>query len=150
MTREAINLLLAAVMGAACACLYDFFRGVHRLMRGHDVTVIITDALYWFIVTAGVIYYLLAVNNMAIHLYEILGTAIGAALYILMLSPYIYRFFAVIIEKTAKIIRYILKILLTPLKFLYKISIAFLFSKLGLKTLFKTREKVIDGLHNDS
>lgn len=127
MTEQALHLLMITALGASCACLYDLFRAAHRLMKRHTAAVNVSDVLYWLIVTVGVIYALWLINDIEVLLYQIAGLIIGVILYFLLFSAYIYRFFSVITEKTAKIMLYILKILLTPVRFLYKIITAFIF-----------------------
>ncbi|MCD8390701.1 MAG: spore cortex biosynthesis protein YabQ [Firmicutes bacterium] len=110
MTDEAVSLFLIFALGAVCACLYDLFRAFHILLKKRAAAVIISDVVYWIAVTQGIIYFLWKINGVAIQLYEIAGLFLGAALYFLTLSRYIYRIFSVIVIKTAKIMRYILKI----------------------------------------
>ena len=124
MTREVWVLLGMCVCGIGCAVLFDAFRGAHYVLKKHDVIVIISDALYWLAVCAIIIYSLWRLNNGEIRGYEFAGLGLGAALYFLTVSPYVYKFFLTINVICVKIIGYIYKILLTLRSFLYKITVA--------------------------
>ena len=123
MTREVWVLLGMCVCGMACSVLFDAFRGAHYVLKKHDVIVIISDVIYWAAVCAIVIYSLWRLNNGEIRGYEFVGLALGAVLYFLTVSAYVYKFFLKINLIFVKIIGYIYKILLTLRAFLYKITV---------------------------
>ena len=124
MTREVWVLFGMCVCGMVCSVLFDAFRGAHYVLKKHDVIVIISDVVYWAAVCAIVIYSLWRLNNGEIRGYEFTGLVLGAALYFLTVSAYVYKFFLTINVLCVKIIGYIYKILLTLRGFLYKITVA--------------------------
>ena len=111
------------VCGIVCSVLFDAFRGTHYVLKKHDIIVIISDVIYWAAVCAVIIFCLWFLNNGEIRGYEFAGLAIGAALYFLTASPYVYKFFLTINVFCVKIIMHIYKILLTLRGFLYKITV---------------------------
>ena len=123
MTREVWVLLGMCVCGMLCSVLFDAFRGAHYVLKKHDVIVIISDVVYWAAVCAIVILSLWRLNNGEIRGYEFMGLALGAVLYFLTVSAYVYKFFLTINVVFVKIILHIYKILLTLRQFLYKITV---------------------------
>ena len=123
MTREVWVLLGMCVCGMLCSVLFDAFRGAHYVLKKHDVIVIISDVVYWAAVCAIVIFSLWRLNNGEIRGYEFMGLTLGAVLYFLTVSAYVYKFFLTINVVFVKIILHIYKILLTLRQFLYKITV---------------------------
>ena len=123
MTREVWVLCGMCVSGKFCSVLFDAFRGAHYVLRKHDVIVIISDVLYWAAVCAVIIFSLWFLNNGEIRGYEFAGLVLGAMLYFLTVSRYVYKFFLTINAICVKITGYIYKILLTLRIFLYKITV---------------------------
>ena len=124
MTREVWVLFGMCACGVFCSVLFDAFRGAHYVLKKHDVIVIISDVIYWVAVCATVIFSLWFLNNGEIRGYEFAGLILGAVLYFLTVSAYVYTFFLTINLIFVKIIGYIYKILFTLFTFLYKITVA--------------------------
>ena len=123
MTREVWVLFGMCACGIVCSVLFDAFRGAHYVLKKHDVIVIISDVIYWAAVCAVIIFGLWFLNNGEIRGYEFAGLILGAALYFLTVSAYVYKFFLTINVECVKIIARIYKILLTLGRFLYKITV---------------------------
>ena len=111
------------VCGIFCSVLFDAFRGAHYVLKKHDIIVIISDIIYWAAVCATIIYSIWHLNYGEIRGYEFAGLVIGAVLYFLTVSEYVYKFFLTINVICVKIIGCISKILLTVRGFLYKITV---------------------------
>ena len=109
--------------GIVCSVLFDAFRGAHYVLKKHDVIVIISDIVYWVAACAIIIYSLWQLNSGEIRGYEFVGLTLGAVLYFLTVSAYVYKFFLTINVTFVKIIGHIYKILLTLRAFLYKITV---------------------------
>ena len=111
------------VCGMVCSVLFDAFRGAHYVLKKHDVIVIISDVVYWSAVCAIIIFSLWRLNNGEIRGYEFAGLFLGATLYFLTVSAYVYKFFLTINVMCVKIILHVYKMLLTLWAFLYKITV---------------------------
>lgn len=123
MGRETCVFLIMIACGAALSVLFDLLRAFRRIIKQGTVAVNVSDTLFWimaaFVVTACVWNF----NGGIFRIYEVVGILLGCVFYFLLLSRWILKAFLFIIENILKFVRLILKILLTPWGFLYKILI---------------------------
>lgn len=113
--------------------LFDLFRGIRKAVRPPDFIVLATDFLFWVICAAAVSFTIWRINSGILRIYEFIGLISGAVIYFLTLSRFIVRGSAIVSEYIFKIIKIILKFLLTPFVFLYKISSSIHFKKFNAK-----------------
>ena len=135
-------LLGMCACGVLCSVMFDAFRGAHYVLKKHDVIVIISDVIYWAAVCAIIIYSLWHLNTGEIRGYEFAGLILGAILYFLTVSAYVYKFFLTVNVKCVKIIGHIYKILLTLRGFLYKITVA---PVMGAASKLKNKKRINGG-----
>lgn len=108
--------------GIACGILYDFFAVLagrvakRKLIHAFDLFFLILSSVC--ITMAFYVY-----NSCKLRLYMFVGVLLGLILHCLLFSNIIVCIF----EKILKIFEIIFKILLTPLRFLYKILLVYLF-----------------------
>ena len=117
MTREVYALFGMVATGVGAGVLFD---ALYALRSSMKIPASITDSVFWMISTIGVAVAFIYFNNSIIRGYEIVAIIIGAVLYFLTISNIIKRCFMGIFEFFFKKIKFIFKILLTPLRFLYK------------------------------
>ena len=127
MAREVYALFGMVVTGAGAGVLFDILYALRSSMK---IPASVTDAVFWMISTAGAATAFIYFNNSVIRGYEIIALIIGAVLYFLTISNIIKRYFIVIFEFFFEKIKFICKILLTPLRFLYKMLYIEYFLKL--------------------
>jgi len=111
----------AYVVIACCiACVvFDFFSELLSTFRMGTVASCVLDVIFWIFIIAFMWMSLISSNDGRLRLYQILGGILGCFLYFFSL-----RFIVSLIFKNIfKFIRFILKILLTPVRFLYKILV---------------------------
>lgn len=120
-SEQTIVFLAMSVCGAVIGILFDLFRSFRLLARPKGAAVHVSDFLFCLlamtVLFGGLIYF----NNGQLRWYVFLGLILGGILYFLICSAYLLSFFMFIERAFVKIIRIILKILLTPARFLYKI-----------------------------
>lgn len=110
-------------LGVCQGLLFDVFRIFRRVAKPGVVAVNISDMLFWVVSAVLIAGGFLFFNNGQLRWHVFLGLFLGAVFYFLLLSRYIILAAVKIIEGFLKIFHLFLKILLTPLGFLYKITI---------------------------
>lgn len=118
--NQAYVFLMMCVVGLLIGVLYDAFRVLRKHIKpGYNITGV-TDMVFWVLVSIGVFGAIFYLNSGQIRWFEFAGVIIGSVIYFLSISLYI----RIILEYTAKtiykIFAILLKIILTPIVFLYK------------------------------
>lgn len=121
MARDIYVLLGMTACGAAMSVLFDLRRGFHKAVKLPEFMVCAADFLFWIMCTAAVAWCVWELNGGVMRAYEFVGLALGGVIYFMTLSRYVVAMSAFFSAGILKIIRFIFKILLTPLTFLYKI-----------------------------
>ena len=118
---EVAIFLWSVVSGAVCAVLYDFFSSFCDTRKFSVFVLNIFDGIFVICATAFLLFVLLNVSNGYIRGYEFVGALIGAIFYKFTLS----RLFKFIFKRTIaiffSIFDFFCNLLLTPIKFMYKI-----------------------------
>ena len=114
------EILALACVGAAGVCASDIIRALR--CGSHAVGFIGGILDFVSIAIGGVALWLallfIAHGEMRMHWF--MCVAAGAALYVFTIKSVVYRLFCVIFQNIFKFLHFILKILLTPARFLYK------------------------------
>ena len=134
MTREVYALLAMFVCGGAVVMLFDMFRAARSCVKTNVFFPAMQDAAFWTVSAWFLAKGLWIFSDGRLRLYEVIGFLIGALLYILLFQRAFLKVFMVFFENFFKIIHLILKILLTPPVFLYKMLLVPLYTK--AKSLF--------------
>lgn len=121
MTRDIYVLLGMTACGAAMSVLFDLRRGFHKSVKLPEFAVCAADFIFWIMCAAAVAWCIWVLNGGAVRAYEFVGLILGTVIYFVTLSGYVVAISAFFSAGILKIIRFIFKILLTPLTFLYKI-----------------------------
>lgn len=109
------------ISGAVCGMVFDFFRALRRNFSLSFVWVLITDSLFWIITTAISAFCVFYLNDGLLRSFVVVSFFIGVILYFFTVSALVLTAFLKIITIISQIIKLFFKILLTPLKFSYKI-----------------------------
>lgn len=120
-SKEAFVFLCAALTGAGIVFVYDLFRLMRCRSVGSAVLLHFQDGIFWLIALCMMFTVVFYVNNGTVRFYELLGAGLGALVYSFTLSAWILKIFMILIDGFLKIFSFFLKILLTPLVFMYNI-----------------------------
>ena len=127
MVQEVYALFGMVITGFAAGILFDVLYAIRSSIK---IPAAVTDALFWIVSIAGVASAFIYFNNSVIRGFEIIGLIIGVILYFLTISRPVKRCFMGIFKFFFKKVQFICKILLTPLRFLYKMLYIEYFLKL--------------------
>ncbi len=121
MASEVYSLIVLTLTGFFMSLCYDILRAIRRAISFNMVFIWISDFLYWIFVCISVAYVMLVTDDGIISAYEICGIIIGGYFYYITISKYTVKLLSIVFKKIIKIICLFLKIVLTPIRFLYKI-----------------------------
>ena len=140
-SQQAYVFFMMILAGGGAGILFDIFRVWRKIVRPGRVSTGISDILFWTLIGIGLFAVIYNVNNGELRVFEFMGIFIGALVYFLVFSHMCVAVFTGIAKILAKITLLILKIVLTPLIFLYKMikrpilwifnTFASIFSKVG-------------------
>ena len=123
MVLNQANLFLIFVIdGIIIGLLFDFFRILRKSFKTSDMITIAEDILFWMITGFIVLYSIFLFNNGEIRFFMFIGIFIGVTLYMLLMSCYIIKLSVKIIVTLKKIIKFVFKIIIFPIQFIYKIT----------------------------
>ena len=120
-SKELSIFLSFFICGIFCGIVFDFFRAIRKNIKMNTAFVFITDVLFWILVTLISAFCVFYINDGLLRTFVICAFIIGSVLYFFTFSRIIFFLFCKIIEIICHFINLFLKILLTPLKFSYKI-----------------------------
>ena len=118
MAHDVYALLGITAAAAIASLIFDLFRVIKNNTK---IPTAVMDILFWLVASVLMCAALLYFNNGIMRGYEIVGAIVGALLYFLTISKPVIKVFTVIFQFFLKKLKFICKILLTPLQFLYKI-----------------------------
>lgn len=125
-SNEAVSFLCTVISGAVLGLLFDFFSQFSRALKRK--TLITFFDIFFVIATAIIIMSVFYIaNSYKLRWYMFIGLFLGLILYCLMLRRVSIFIFSSLFGIFLKIFHFILKILLTPARFLYKILLVYLF-----------------------
>ncbi|MBE7015701.1 MAG: hypothetical protein E7417_02625 [Ruminococcaceae bacterium] len=108
-----VALILSLVIGS----IYDIVRCIPAQKR------ILTDCIYVIVCLGVMTFTWIFLLFGSLRWYVVLTVIFGVILYFLTISRYVFVFVSFITKKICKIFSFFLKFLLTPIKFLCKISL---------------------------
>ena len=142
MIQEFYILFCSVLAGIVICAVYDFLKIIRRKSQSGILFSNIHDMLF-LIIAVGIMFYIIfSVSDGKLRFYQIFGAFSGAFFYFLTLSRSVTYLILKIIAVFLKIFDFFLKILLTPLKFMYKIIYGFLYFIKSLLMRFFKRIKV--------
>lgn len=123
MNNGILIILAFTACGGTVCLIFDIMRSLRKALQAKSAVTHISDFIFW--TAAGVVctYCLWNFNNGELRMFECLSFAVGMILYFFLLSPLFFKLLTLFFENIFKFTRFILKILLTPLAFLYKIMV---------------------------
>jgi spore cortex biosynthesis protein YabQ len=144
-SAQAKIFLINILFGMICVFIFDFFRALRRRHRDNAIYANVTDALCFIAIFFIVIFAGIKYNFGAIRYYQLMGLFFGAFLHLLMFSRFEVRAIEVVINKTVKIFKFILKALTRPILFILRTVTApfFLMEKNLMNGFAKLRRKAV-------
>lgn len=139
-SNQAYVFLCSILGGILIAFIFDLFRIKRKAVVTSNLLTYFEDLLYWIIaalVLFAVVYY---ANEGELRGYILIGTIIGATLYIVLLSRLVIKITLRLIRLVYKILELLWRIISYPIKFILKvISIPALFV---LNSILKLLKKI--------
>ncbi len=119
--QEIFIFLSSMAAGGAICLLYDLFRVMRLQENVGQMLIHVQDLVFWLLAFGIMFFVVFFVNNGTLRFYEFLGAFSGAFLYEIFLSSRILKLLGFAVTFFSKIFKVFLKILLTPLAFMYNI-----------------------------
>ncbi|MBR1738348.1 MAG: spore cortex biosynthesis protein YabQ [Firmicutes bacterium] len=142
---EQAKLFLSTVcIGCIIGFVYDIIRVFRGIIKHPEILKQAEDLLYWTISAISVFILLLSENNGEVRFFMIIGSFIGIILYYLTLSSLFIKVSMKVYEFIKKIISVFIEIVMTPFRLLL-IPLRYIFKKLIniLKILKKLLKKYL-------
>lgn len=119
--REVQVFFSFVLCGAILYFCYDLFSVIRKQTKAEGFMVHLQDGLFWLVGLFILFFFAFKESRGNIRFYELLGAILGAVLYGLTLSRWVVPFVGKFLEFLSLFFKKILKILLTPLVFMYNI-----------------------------
>lgn len=123
--------LKTMLCGCGAVVVWDVFSALREAVGARGVAGFVLDMLSPVSFAVCVWCAILYIADGSTRIYEFICIAAGAVLYILTVKRLVYRLFYIVFLNIFKFILLILKILLTPGRFLYKMLYVGLYAKKG-------------------
>jgi spore cortex biosynthesis protein YabQ len=120
-STQAYIFLYSVLIGMFIAFIYDIFRIKRKVVKTGVLFLYIEDLLFWIIVAIFVFIHVCYFNDGEFRFYILAGAIIGVIIYILLLSKIIVKSSVAVLNIIWKIIKYILFVLIYPIRLIYKI-----------------------------
>jgi len=121
MPDQAWLFLSTVVAGMVIGLFYDVFRIIRKTTPHREWVVQLEDVLFWVIATGAMFYFMLQRNFGEIRVFSLLGTAIGAVLYMATFSPLVLKISVVVIDFVKRVVTTTVRVIFFPIKFLYSL-----------------------------
>lgn len=133
---------VCALFGVFAALVFDSFRVSRRLVRTGTVLTGIEDILFWIITALCFFALCLRFNNGEIRVFMLFGVMAGALVYFNTVSSFMVKGLVKLLKLIWRILSFILKVVLWPLRLVVRILNRPVFcvlnlSKRGAKNLYK-------------
>ncbi len=120
-SEQARLFLVSVQLGIILSIIFDFFRAYRKFKKFSNKIVYIQDFIYIVIITVIAFYIYLYESNGAIRFYYFIGISLGSIIYFYSISKYTVLSFIKIISTFDKAIKKFIKIMMIPVKWIYKI-----------------------------
>lgn len=114
------SLFIFILSGIIIGIFFDIFRVLRKTFKTPDFITYIEDALFWILTGFFLLVIIFVFQDGQIRNYTILGLIIGIIIYVLTISKYFIKINVFVVNLCKNIINKILKVLLYPLKIIFK------------------------------
>ena len=118
-TNQAYLFLIFIFNGIIIGMLFDFFRILRRTIKTSNIMTYVEDIIFWILAGIIILYSTFIFNNGEIRLFMFLAIAIGAIIYMILLSSYVIKINVTIINFFKKILIKIFKFISIQFKYLH-------------------------------
>ena len=152
--NQAYLFLIFTLDGLFIGLLFDFFRILRKSFKTINLVTYIEDILFWIATGISIIFCMYRFSEGSLRLFMFLGLGFGLTLYMLTFSKIVIKIFVFLIITVKKMIHQIIKMIITPFKWIYHIADKIMFRPiylLGVKTrtfLTKKFQKINNKLKN--
>lgn len=122
------------VLGLGLAFIYDLLRLSRRVIKTNDLVINIQDIIFLILSGVGAACIAYAVNNGQMRVYALLGTVLGFTVYRMIFKMRIVSLFEVLLSATGRLLMFVGKILLMPIRFAVRVIGKPVFVTLGSLT----------------
>ena len=129
-SEQALDFLLACLLGAGLGALYDVFRIIRLAFWHGKLVVAVQDILFWSAAAACTFLFQLVNSDGQIRFYILLGELLGFTVYYFTIGVLVFHASRFIIGLVKRILRFLYRIFIRPFVKLF----AFIFQK--IKQLF--------------
>ena len=119
--NQAYLFLIFILNGILIGVTFDVFRILRKSFNTPNFVTYIEDTLFWIISAIIVMYSLFIFNNGQFRAYIFVGILLGIAIYMLFFSKIVVKVSVKIISVVKTGVIFVLKIILYPIKILYKL-----------------------------
>ena len=152
--NQAYLFLIFTLDGLLIGLFFDFFRILRKSFKTINLITYIEDILFWILTGISIIFCMYQFSGGTLRLFMFLGLGFGLILYMLTFSKIIIKIFVFLITTIKKIIHQIIKTIIAPFQFIYKIIDKIIFRPIYLwysrtrTFLTKKSQKLDDKLNN--
>ena len=135
--NQAYLFLIFTLDGLFIGLLFDFFRILRKSFKTINLITYIEDILFWIATGISIIFCMYRFSEGSLRLFMFLGLGFGLTLYMLTFSKIVIKIFVFLIITVKKMIHQIIKMIITPFKWIYHIADKIMFRPiylLGVKT----------------
>lgn len=119
-TDEVFIFLYSCLAGMIILFFYDILSLAGKRQECSLFFINVCDGIFVIVACVIMVFILFTVSNGIVRGFEFVGAALGATLYKLTLSPFIYLTLEKLTALITSFFKLFFKILLTPIKFMYK------------------------------
>jgi spore cortex biosynthesis protein YabQ len=146
-SNQAYVFLATVYAGFIIGFIYDCCRMIRKITKPGIFLTGIMDLLFWIVIGALSFLVIFYVNDGEVRIYTIAGFAIGWALYVLTLSPYIMKALTWIYTTLARMLRWLMNLILWPFRLLKKaLGYPVRWMKKGFSALIRKIKKLMAGI----
>lgn len=135
LSQELYSFFAMMGLGVIIGVIFDLLRALRMAIPKREIFCHITDIIFWVMVAFMTFKTLFIFSDGEIRFFLVISAFLSMILYFLTVSKWVKHLFFKVFYKILNIFKFILKILLTPLEFLYKILL--------IRT-FRNIRKIID------
>ena len=118
-TNQAYLFLIFILNGILIGLLFDFFRILRKSFKTKDIITYIQDIIFWILTGFIILYSTFTFNNGEIRIFMFIAILLGIIFYMTLISSYVIKINAAIINFIKNMIAKIINIILMPFKWIY-------------------------------
>ena len=118
--NQAYLFLIFTLDGLLIGLLFDFFRILRKSFKTVNLITYVEDILFWILTGISIIFCMYRFSGGSLRLFMFLGLGFGLIFYMLTFSKMIIAIFVFLLTAIKNTIHQIIKIIIIPFRFIYK------------------------------